>query len=168
MAVRAAASLRESRWTGRQTRVCRYDVVWDDGRVDFNVNLVKTMYRGSPADFELIQTTVNTECPEIGTGPWVDRQGQVVDGPAAERPDWLKDGVGRPVPYRTDPNAKKGSLREAVDVSWRIGPGLVGIAIGVLLLTRSAGLDALSVLGTICVLIGLASLASLLTGLRHR
>lgn len=162
MAVRAVASFRESRWTGRRTRVCRYDAYWADGRVDFDVDLVKAMYRGYPADFEPIDRVVHAECPEVGAGPWVDERGMITDGPTPEELPGLS-GVGRPRPYRDDQDPRT-ALQQTTDRAWRVGPGVAALAIGILMLTRSSDSGALGVIGVVCVIIGLASLASLLTG----
>ncbi|WP_157683827.1 hypothetical protein [Microlunatus soli] len=165
IAVRASSSYRESRWLHRRIRICRYDACWADGRVEFDVDLVGLMYRGQPADFDPIDRTVHLECPEDGVGPWVDRQGQITSGPEPEIPSGL-DGVGRRFPDRVKRYTPGTSPRPST-YAWRIGPGLVGLAIGVLLLTKASGASALGVLGVICVLIGLASLVSLVSGIRR-
>jgi hypothetical protein len=153
--------------TRQPVRVCRYDAYWPDGHVDFDVNLVQVMYRGQPADFEPVRIAVHEECPEYGAGPWIDRTGQVVDGPEPKDPDWLKPGVGRPIPYRR-PGKSSGGLQRTVTYAWRIGPGLIAFLIGILLLLRSPGASAVGLLGALCILLGAASIVSLITSLRRR
>jgi hypothetical protein len=81
VAVRATAFIRPSRWLHRPVRLVTYDAYWSDGRVVFDVSLIKMMYRGFPADFAPIDESVHAHCPEVGTGQWVDGYGRVVEGP---------------------------------------------------------------------------------------
>jgi hypothetical protein len=87
VAVRATAFIRPSRWLHRPVRLVRYDAYWGDGRVDFDVSLSKMMYRGYPADFAAIDESVHANCPEVGTGRWVNEFGGVVEGPTQPDPN---------------------------------------------------------------------------------
>ncbi|WP_394252759.1 hypothetical protein [Arthrobacter pityocampae] len=85
-AFRATAFCRTSRWRHRRERAFRYDVLWDDGTVDQDIDLVKVMYRGSPADFQVTEAGMMRHTPYVGTGPWIaDSYGMPVDGP-----DWIR------------------------------------------------------------------------------
>jgi hypothetical protein len=82
-AFRATAYFRTSRWFRRQVRAFRYDVLWPDGHVDRDIDLVKVMYRRAPADFEVTKRVMMAETPEVGTGPWIAyAYGGLVEGPA--------------------------------------------------------------------------------------
>jgi hypothetical protein len=82
-AFRATAYFRTSRWFRRQVRAFSYDVLWPDGHVDRDIDLVKVMYRRAPADFEVTKRVMMAETPEVGTGPWIAyAYGSLVEGPA--------------------------------------------------------------------------------------
>ena len=82
-AFRATAYYRTSRWLRRRERAFRYDVLWSDGSIDRDIDLVKVMYRRAPADFELTETGMMRHTPDAGTGPWIAYgYGMPVDGPA--------------------------------------------------------------------------------------
>ncbi len=83
-AFRATAYYRTSRWLRRRERVFRYDVLWSDGTVDHDIDLVKVMYQRAPADYEVTETGMMKHTPDVGTGPWIAYSyGMPVDGP-----DW--------------------------------------------------------------------------------
>ncbi len=82
-AFRATAYYRTSRWLRRRQRAFRYDVLWPDGSVDRDIDLVKVMYRRAPADFEVTERAMMRHTPDVGTGPWIlYAYGSPVDGPA--------------------------------------------------------------------------------------
>ncbi|WP_104168880.1 hypothetical protein [Arthrobacter sp. SX1312] len=82
-AFRATAYDGTSRWLRRRVRAFHYDVLWKDGTVDRDIDLVKLMYRQVPADFEVTQTSMMKHTPDIGTGRWIAyAYGGPIDGPA--------------------------------------------------------------------------------------
>jgi hypothetical protein len=82
-AFRTTAYYRTTRWRRRRVRVFRYDVLWKDGTVDRDIDLVKVMYRRAPADFQVTETGMMEHTPDIGTGRWIAyAYGGPVDGPA--------------------------------------------------------------------------------------
>lgn len=81
-AFRATAYMGRSRWLHRRFRAFRYDAMWEDGRVDHDVDLVELMYRRAPADYDVTKRAMHAGCPEWGTGPWIAYPyGNPVDGP---------------------------------------------------------------------------------------
>lgn len=83
IAFRANAYYRTSRWRHRRERALRYDVLWEDGSVDRDINLVKVMYMQAPADFEVTKRAMLKHAPDVGTGSWIRyAYGLPVDGPA--------------------------------------------------------------------------------------
>ncbi|MEG9247818.1 hypothetical protein V6S67_06960 [Arthrobacter sp. Soc17.1.1.1] len=85
-AFRATAYYRTSRWLRRRERAFRYDVLWSDGTVDHDIDLVKVMYRRAPADFDVTKTGMMKHTPDVGTGPWIAYSyGMPVDGP-----EWIR------------------------------------------------------------------------------
>jgi hypothetical protein len=70
-AFRATAYFRTSRWLRRRVRAFRYDVIWPDGHIDCDIDLVEVMYRRAPADYAVMKRAMHDESPEVGTGPWV-------------------------------------------------------------------------------------------------
>ncbi len=85
-AFRATAYYRTSRWLGRQERAFRYDVLWADGTVDHDIDLVKVMYQRAPADFAVTEAGMMKHTPDVGAGPWIAyAYGMPVDGPAWNR-----------------------------------------------------------------------------------
>ena len=163
VAVRATAFIRPSRWLHRPRRLVRYDAYWADGHVDFGVDLPKVIYRGHPADFAGVDESVHANCPEVGTGQWVDEAGRVVEGPEATDPGPPANRTGTPRKYgvsRYQPNIK---ARRA----WRLGGGAAGLTLGVLLLTGSAGDGFAGFAGMLCSIFGLSSLAGLIPGKRR-
>jgi hypothetical protein len=154
LAVRAVASVRPSRWRGRQVRVCRYDALHHDGRVETDVRIT-VMYRRSPADFETVSRTVHHSCPEVGTGAWVDATGRLVGGPGPlDHPGRLRNGRRVPWPARearTDP-------RRAA--RWRAALGAVAVVTGILLLVGTEGDGPLAAAGALLTLCGSAALAT--------
>ncbi|MCC3279554.1 hypothetical protein LJ754_10375 [Arthrobacter sp. zg-Y40] len=83
LAFRATAYMRPSLWRRRPVRAFRYDVLWKDGRVDRDIDLVKVMYRQAPADYQVTERAMLEQCPETGAGQWVAyASGYPVDGPA--------------------------------------------------------------------------------------
>lgn len=157
LAVRAVASVRPSRWRGRQVRVCRYDALHHHGRVETDVRIT-VMYRRSPADFETVSRTVHHSCPEVGTGEWVDAAGRVVDGPGPldlrGRP--VRNGRRVPWPQRERrPDPRRALL-------WRTGLGAVAVVTGILLLVGTEGDGPLAALGALLTACGSAALATVL------
>jgi hypothetical protein len=155
VAVRATAFIGESTWLRRPVRRVRYDACWADGRVEFDVSLT-VMYRG-PADFEPFRDSVHANCPEIGTGRWVNDFPQVVDGPAQIDPNPPGPRGGRPLQF--------GWLRPAphptVPLVWRLGAGVAGVSAGILLFTGPSTDGILGVIAVLCSLTGVAALAGL-------
>jgi len=157
VAVRATAFVGESRWLRRPVRRVWYDAVWADGRVDFDVSLASAMYRGSPADFASISDVVHDCCPEAGPGRWVNDFGQVIDGPAELNPNPPGSRSGRPSPFgivRREPNPR-------VRLAWRLGLGVLGLTLAVLLLTGPSTDGPVGPVGVLCCIGGVAGLASL-------
>ncbi|WP_043470611.1 hypothetical protein [Arthrobacter sp. Rue61a] len=165
VAVRATAFNKPSRWLRRPTRFVRYDACWADGRVDFDVSLTQVMYRGHPADFAAVEQSVNAQCPEVGTGEWVDEFGRVVDGP--------DQSGSRPPGARRRPST--GGQRRKYGVSgyesytkwrsaWRFGGGVLGVGVGVVLILGPVGAWWAGPVGVVCFVCGLAGLASLVMG----
>ena len=162
VAVRATAFIGPSRWLHRPVRLVRYDAYWVDGRVDFDVSLSKMMYRGSPADFAAIDESVHAQCPEVGTGRWVDEFGRVVEGPSQPDPNPPgSGGVRRKYGVaRYESNAK-------ANPAWRLGGGIASLGVGVLLTTGPISDGIAGPVGVVCCAIGLASLAGLIPS-KHR
>ena len=69
---RAEARIEPSRWLRRPRRVLHYDACWDDGRIEHDVNLVEYMYRRAPADYTVVKSVIDENCPPVGTGAWVE------------------------------------------------------------------------------------------------
>ena len=156
VAARAVAFIGPSRWLRRPVRMLRYDTRWPDGRVEYDVSLVKTMYRGWPADFAPIDERVHAHCPEIGTGPLVTEAGWVVEGPENRDANAPRDVRGRPAKYR----AVKREPNPRAQLAWRLAAGLAALGVGVWLIT-TAGDGVLGWVGVLCGLGGLAGLANL-------
>ncbi|MFE4836340.1 hypothetical protein ACFRAU_16875 [Arthrobacter sp. NPDC056691] len=125
--------------------------------MDFDVSLSQISYRGYPADFAAVDESVHAQCPEVGTGRWVDEVGRVVEGPT-----------------RTDPNpsGNRGGERRKYGVSryesnlkanraWRLGGGVIALSVGVVLTTGPISDGIAGFVGVLCHISGLASLASL-------
>lgn len=130
------------------------------------MNLARLMYRRSPADFAVLAERVHDECPEVGTGRWVDEIGRVVDGPVLSDPI---SPTGRGMQRRAY-GSERTTVNPRVVRAWRLGGGLVGLALGILLVTGPAasGFTGFTgFLGVVCSLGGLASLAGLIPR-RHR
>ncbi|CAN7236253.1 hypothetical protein LJR078_000979 [Arthrobacter sp. LjRoot78] len=163
VAVRATAVISPSRWLHRPVRLVTYDAYWADGRVEFDVSLSKMMYRGFPADFSAIDESVHAHCPEVGTGPWVNEFGGVVEGPTQTDPnpqgngggERRKYGVSR---YESNPRANR---------AWRLGRGLAGLGLGAFLATGPVSDGIGGFVGVIFCAGGLASLAGLIPR-KHR
>lgn len=144
-------------------RLVRYDACWADGRVDFGVSLSKMMYRGFPADFAAIDESVHANCPETGTGQWVDELGRVVEGPTETDPNPSANVRGTPRKYgvsRYQPNPRANRM-------WRLGRGVISLSLGVFLTTGPISDGAAGFVGVLCCAFGLASLAGLIPG-KHR
>jgi hypothetical protein len=163
VAVRATAFIRPSRWLHRPVRLVRYDAYWGDGRVDFDVSLSKMMYRGYPADFAGIDESVHAQCPEVGTGRWVDEFGGVIEGPTQPDPNPLGNGGGERRKYGISRYESKAKANYA----WRLGGGVASLSLGVLLITGPISDGIAGPVGVVCSLSGLASLASLIPS-KHR
>lgn len=151
--------MRPSRWRGRPVRVCRYDALHHDGRVETDVRLT-VMYRRSPADFETVSRIVHRECPEIGTGAWVHGAGHVIEGPGPVEREGARARNGRRVPWppqetRADPR------RTAL---WRAVLGALAVVVGILLVTGPGDDGPLGPLGAVSVLCGIAAVATSLPG----
>jgi hypothetical protein len=158
IAIRATAFIGESNRLRRPVRRVRYDACWADGRVGFDVSLVTAMYRGSPADFVPIDDSVHENCPEVGTGRWVNEFAQVVDGPGDLDPNPPGPRGGRPRkhgPIRREPNPK-------ARLAWRLGAGTAGLGGGILLLTGPSTDGILGPVGVLCCVAGAAALAGLI------
>jgi hypothetical protein len=161
-AVRAMAFIRPSRWLHRPVRLVRYDAYWADGRVDFGVNLRQMMHRVHTTDFAAIDENVHANCPEVGTGHWVDESGSVVEGPTVtELPSANSRGVPRKYGVsRYQPNRK-------ANRAWRLGRGVVSLGLGVFLTTGPISDGIAGFVGVLCCAFGLASLAGLIPR-KHR
>jgi hypothetical protein len=163
VAVRATAFIRPSRWLHHPVRLVTYDACWADGRVGFDVSLSKMMYRGFPADFAAIDESVHAHCPEVGTGPWVDEFGRVVEGPAQVDPNHQGRGRGERRKYgvsRYESNPK-------VDRAWRLGRGVAGLGLGAFLTVGPVSHGIAGFVGVIFCAGGLASLAGLIPSQRR-
>lgn len=165
VAVRATAFNKPSRWLRRPTRFVRYDACWADGRVDFDVSLAQVMYSGHPADFAAVEQSVNAQCPEVGSGEWVDEFGRVVEGPDQPGP--------RPLGPRRRPGA--GGQRRKYGVSgdesyakWRFGGGVLGVGVGAVLIIGPINAWWAGPVGVVCFVCGLAGLTSLVMGKNRR
>lgn len=150
----------ESRWRHRPVRRVQYDACWADGRVDFDVTLTSAMYRGWPADFAPISDSVHANCPEVGTGLWVNEHAAVIDGPAVRNPAPPGPLIGRPRPF--------GVIRHKPNPRARLAPrlslGLGSIGAGALLVTGPFADGILGVVGAICCMGGAVSLVGLVPG----
>jgi hypothetical protein len=162
VAIRATAFIRPSRWLHRPVRLVRYDAYWADGRLDFGVDLSRMMYRGQPADFAAIDEAVHANCPEVGTGKWVDEAGWVVEGPTAtELPSGNSRGVRRKYGVsRYQPNSKANRM-------WRLGSGTAALGLGAFLVTGPISDGIAGFVGVVFCIFGLASLAGLLPSSRR-
>jgi hypothetical protein len=163
IAVRATAFIRPSRWLHRPVRLVSYDACWADGRVDFRVDLSKMMYRGYPADFAAIDESVHANCPDVGTGQWVDEIGRVVEGPTECDPNPPANMRGTPRKYgvsRYQPNTE-------ANRAWRLGGGIAGLGLGIFLTTGPISDGVAGFAGALCCIFGLTSLAGLIPG-KHR
>jgi hypothetical protein len=71
---RAVACMEPSRWwwITRPRRILHYDAFWDDGRIEYDVDLVEYMYRRAPADYSVVKKAIDDACPPEGTGAWVE------------------------------------------------------------------------------------------------
>lgn len=156
-AVRATAFIRPSKWLHRPVRLVQYDVYWADGRVDFGVNLRQMMYRVHTTDFAAIDEAVHANCPETGTGQWVNESGSIVEGPAAtERPSGNSRGVRRKYGVsRYQPSTK-------ADRMWRLGGGTAGVGLGIFLTTGPISDGIAGFVGVLFCVFGLVSLAGLI------
>ncbi|MGY4857704.1 hypothetical protein [Cryobacterium sp. AP23] len=156
VAARATAFIGSSRWLNRPVRMVRYDALWPDGRVEFNVSLTTAMYRGWPADFAPIEDSVHDNCPEVGTGRWVNEFAKVIDGPAERDPNPPVVGIRRVFgATRREPNPR---VRRA----WRLSVGVVGLGLGILLLIGPARAGVIGLPGALCCFVGLMALAGLI------
>jgi hypothetical protein len=157
IAVRATAFIKPSRWLHRPVRLVRYDAYWADGRVDFGVNLRRMMHAVHTTDFAAIDASVHANCPETGTGQWVDESGSVVEGPAAtEVPSANSQGARRKYGVsRYQPNTKANRM-------WRLGGGAAALGLGAFLTTGPISDGIMSFMGVLFCIFGLASLAGLI------
>ena len=157
VAVRATAFIRPSRWLHRPVRLVRYDAFWGDGRLDFGVDLRQMMYRGYLADFAAVDEFVHAQCPEPGTGRWVDETGRVVDGPSQTDPNPPAKGAGTPRKYGVSRYESDGKANR----KWRIGFGAAGLSLGLYLLTGPISDGFAGFVGLLCCIFGLSLLAGL-------
>jgi hypothetical protein len=120
------------------------------------------MYRGYPADFAAIDESVHANCPETGTGQWVDESGSVVEGPTVtELPSANSRGVRRKYGVsRYQPNSK-------ANRAWRLGRGVVSLGLGVFLTAGPISEGIAGFVGVLCCAFGLASLAGSIPS-KHR
>jgi hypothetical protein len=162
VAARAAAFIGTSRWLRRPQRMLRYDARWPDGRVEYDVSLVKTMYRGWPADFAPIDEAVHAHCPELGIGAWVGENGWVFEGPVRDDPHAPTDVRRRPAKYR----AVKREPNPTAQLAWRLA-GALGVLGGGVWLVTTAGDGVLGWVGVLCSLGGAAGLTNLVPRLRR-
>ncbi|MDQ0661590.1 hypothetical protein QFZ35_000088 [Arthrobacter ulcerisalmonis] len=160
VAVRATAFIRPSRWLHRPVRLVRYDAYWADGRVDFGVDLSKMMYRGYPADFATVDESVHAQCPETGTGRWVDEAGRVVEGPTRTAPIPPGNGGGERRKY----GVPRYQVNTKANRAWRLGCGVVGLSVGTFLIAGPMKEGIAGFLGLLCFIFGLALLAGLIPG----
>lgn len=162
VAVRATAFIKSSKWLHRPVRLVRYDAYWAGGRVDFGVDLRQVMHRVHTTDFAAIDEAVHANCPETGTGQWVDEFGRVVEGPAATvLPSGNTGGVRRKYGVsRHQPNTK--ATRR-----WRLGGGAATLGLGAFLATGPISDGPVGFVGVLFCIAGLASLAGLVPG-KHR
>jgi len=157
-AVRAAAFVVPARWSRRSVRRVRYDALWPDGHVEFDVSLVDIMFRGAPADYSPVARAVDDGCPEVGAGPWIDEHATEVDGPGlpAGRPADPSEGTRRMFRASTDrPRRHHPTLR-------RVAVGLVLMAVGTAGLTTTGVEGFVAFLWFLPTVCGLALLGGLL------
>lgn len=157
VAVRATAFIKPSRWLHRPVRLVRYDAYWADGRVDFGVNLRRMMHAVHTTDFAAIDANVHANCPETGTGQWVNEYGSVVEGPTAtEVPSANSQGVRRKYGVsRYQPNTKANRM-------WLLGGGTAALGLGAFLTTGPISDGVAGFVGVLFCIFGLASLAGLI------
>jgi len=163
VAVRATGFIGESRWRRRPASRVRYDALWADGRVEFDVSLTAAMYRGWPADFQPIEESVHANCPEVGTGRWVNGFAAVVDGPEVENPNPPGPRSGWPGPSRVARREPSPRAR----LAWRLSRGVVALGVGIPLVTGPAADGFLGFVGVIFALSGAATLAGAVPALRR-
>lgn len=158
VAVRAAAFTVPSRWSERPVRRVRYDALWPDGHVEFDVSLVDTMYRGAPADYSPVARAVDDRCPEVGAGPWIDESASEVEGPGVPpgRPGDPREGARRVFHPATD------QPRRAHATLWRALVGLVLVTVGMSSLTTTGVEGFVAFLWFLPTVSGLALLGGLL------
>jgi hypothetical protein len=137
-------------------RFVGYDALLPDGSVHFDVDLAWAM-PAHPADASTRDANVHDRCPDVGAGPWVDEFGRAVDGPDDAGPPLSERHRARPRPSglpRRRPSAKPRRR-------WGAGLGVAAIALGVLLVAGPAGDGIVGVLGVLCVVVGVSTLAGL-------
>jgi len=162
VAVRAVAFTVPSRWSRRPVRRVRYDALWPDGHVDFDVSLVDTMYRGAPADYSPVEHAVSGRCPEVGAGPWIDELAFEVDGPGLPegRPGSRTKGARRSFhPAADGPERQRRALS-------RVVVGIALLAVGMSGLTTTGNEGFIAFLWFLPTISGLALVGGLIG--RHK
>ncbi|MBX0301110.1 hypothetical protein K2F54_14135 [Cryobacterium sp. 1639] len=155
VAMRATGFIGESRWRRRPAGRVRYDAFWADGRVEFDVSLTDARLRGWPAGLKPVVDSVHADCPEVGTGRWVNRFAAVVDGPEVENPN--PPGPRSGWPGRSEVARRGPSPR--VRLAWRLSLGVVALGGGLLLIAGPVDDDVLASVGAFCAVGGLVTLA---------
>ncbi len=158
VAIRATAFIRSSRWLHRPVHLLRYDAYWADGRVDFDVSLSKTMYRGSPADFDVLEESVHDHCPEVGTGEWVGECGDVVAGPTQPEPNPPGNVRGTRWEYGVSNYDSYKKAHRKLRVGF-VGFGVASLILGLYLLTGPSSDGFAGPVGVLCFIFGLSALS---------
>ena len=164
VAVRAVAFRGTSKRRRRPERRVRYDALWADGRVDFDVSLSEMMDGRDRADFTSVQDAVHEHCPELGAGQWVDDVARVVDGPQPPEPTPPAEGWGQPHRYRP---ATKAPSRQA-RIARRLGASVLGLLVGLFAVRVSDAQGFFGIAGASVMLLSLAPSLSLLLPARRR
>jgi hypothetical protein len=154
VAVRATAFVADTPWRSRPVRRVSFDALWPDGRVEVDVSLASTMHQ-HPADFSAFERQIQSTCPEIGTGPWTDEFGRVVDGPDVNTLPASTVRRGRPQVFSAPRSAPDANARHW----WRTGFGVVSLGIGALLVIGPLRDSPAGFVGVVSTLAGLAALA---------
>jgi hypothetical protein len=157
VAARAVAFAVPSRWSRRTVRRVRYDALWPDGRVEFDVSLVDAMYRGAPADYSPVSHAVDDRCPEFGAGPWIDDWAFEVDGPdlPSGRP------VDRTEGRRRASRPPSDRPRRSHPTLWRAVAGNGLLIAGIATVTAAGGEGVVAFAGVVPALTGIGLLGGL-------
>ena len=124
VALRAAATIRVSRFLGRSKRVFEYDAKYAGGRVELNVD-ADAVLQGAwfPADAHATRQAAEAASPDVGTGPWVEyASGRPVEDTEDDPPHSHRE----PGPATSEPPDAPETLGQAL---WN-NPKLVLLEVG--------------------------------------